>query len=148
MKKIIQTIFIFLFFSTNFILHAQDTLYYDENLKKITDGKEFAEFYRLCTIIKEKIVLQYYRMDGTLYEEHIYTFHFYGLRTDTLKLSKRYNGNNLYWEDPFKNGKRHGNLVVYWENGKVKRNDKYVEGKFIKGTCFDETGKKTGHGTN
>ena len=140
MKKTIQTIFIFLLFifSTSLILHAQDTLYYDENDKKTTD-KESAKSYCVHTITKEGEVYKYYKMDGTLDYENIYTYS-NELKTDTLKLNKRYVENKLYWENPFKNRKPHGNFIVYWENGKIKRKDEYVEGKFIKGICFDETG--------
>jgi len=146
MTKIIQTIFIFsvfyfFTFSTSLILYAQDTLYYDAN-NKITADKESANSYRLHTVTQKGEVYRYYRMDGTLYAENIYTYLSNRLKTDTLKLSKLYSKNKLYWEDPFKNGIRHGNFIVYWENGKLKRKDKYAEGKFIKGICFDEKGKK------
>jgi TonB family protein len=146
MKKIIQTIFIFsafysFTFSTSLILCAQDTLYYDKN-NKITEDKELATSYRLHTVTEKGEIYRHYKMDGTLYKENIYTYLTNKLKIDTLEVSKLYTKNKLYWERPLKNGKSHGHFVVYWENGKLKRKDKYANGKFIKGVCYDESGKK------
>jgi len=147
-KKLIQSIFIFLFFifSTSLTLRAQDTLYYDEN-NKITVDKESAKSYRVHTVTGEGNEYKYYKMNGTLDKEDIYTYHSYQLKkkfkTDTTQLSKEYEyvGNKLYWEKPFKNGKLHGTFIVYWEDGKIQSKYEYVDGKFAQGIRFEKTGE-------
>lgn len=40
----------------------------------------------------------------------------------------------------YKSGLKDGPLKFYWENGIVRRNDLYKDGKLIEGTCFDKRG--------
>ena len=82
-------------------------------------------------------------MSGVLYKEEIYSYQTNNLEIDTLKFVKAWkSGGVLYMEDSYKNGKTHGTTIVYWDNGVIKRRDKYIEGKFVKGNCFNEKGKK------
>ena len=139
MRKTIHFLaFSFFIFLTSHILCAQDTLYYDKENNKTTDI-ELAKYY----VIAKENVFRYYNMNETLYQEEFYTYQPNEFKIDTLKLVKYWDTEDkLYWEESLKNGELHGDFIVYWDNGIVKRKEKYLDGKFIEGNCFNKKGKK------
>lgn len=42
----------------------------------------------------------------------------------------------------FKNGRRNGKLLLFWENGRKKREEIFKDDKFIQGVCFDSEGNE------
>ncbi|WP_456379351.1 TonB family protein [Lutibacter sp.] len=66
---------------------------------------------------------------------------------------KKFHGKQTYWnkngilhsEIYFKNGKKHGSFITYWENGQLKRQDFYTNGVFKEGFCWNRKGKNIKH---
>jgi len=63
-------------------------------------------------------------------------------------------GEAKYWYDDGKvkknvnyntNGEINGNIITYYQNGNIKRKDKYKNGELVNGECFAEDGKNTTH---
>ncbi len=56
-----------------------------------------------------------------------------------------YASEKLYAENHYQKGEYDGSLIIYYENGNLKRKDIFTDGKFISGECYSETGKKLKH---
>lgn len=56
-----------------------------------------------------------------------------------------YSSSQLKAELPYAGGEFHGLLRSWWENGQLRREDHFSEGKLVKGSCFDEQGNPAEH---
>lgn len=62
------------------------------------------------------------------------------IRITEGKYSEWYENGQLSKEFYMKNSKRDGQLTMYWENGTLRRKEKYQEGKLLEGKCFTNEG--------
>lgn len=53
-----------------------------------------------------------------------------------------YDGGNLAKSAYYKSGLKDGVFLLYWENGKIRRQDEYKDGELISGTCYDMGGNQ------
>lgn len=140
MKNIIY-FFVLLFAIQSF---GQDTIpykYYDKNFNSTLDPKKVAYFSFLEFDKKEdRNNLITYDLNGKIrkYER------FSSLSKNILEgiSEELYENGNVMSQKSFNNGKEHGKYLRFWENQILKREDNYLDGKFVDGKCFDENGKE------
>lgn len=139
---------IFLSFCFFFILtftHAQDTLYLD---------KEYQEV--------EPVNAQYYRIDerkgpeGKDITRKTYWIHKQIKSERSLKEKKGqlipqglqrfwYEDGQLYYTENFQKGKRHGDLIAFWQDGSKRRHDHFKKGKLKSGKVWNRQGEEVDH---
>ena len=120
-----------------------DTAYYCKG--KLTHAKDSADHYFVIEKSRENNDNLIYATCYNLQNEVLYegSFDTRGDRWLKNGLFKRYRKNTLWVEELFRNGKREGNLTVYYPDGSVKRTDKFKNGKIQKGgVCYNEEGIK------
>ena len=61
------------------------------------------------------------------------------------KSLKWYKNGQLKSDCNYANGKYDGEIITYWENGKIKRKDFCKEDKLQNGTCYDSLGNEIKH---
>ncbi|SKB60692.1 TonB protein C-terminal [Salegentibacter salinarum] len=121
---------------------AQDTIYMDKDYQEL-DTKENAEFFKIITPNAEDadFLNTTYFMDGTKKAEQSYD----------LKEEKKvyqglhkhyYESGELFYQLPFKNGKKHGHLLAYWENGTKRRHDVFKKDELKEGKVWNEEGEE------
>jgi TonB family protein len=160
-------IYILLFVIGNSI-YAQDTLTYFVAKSGKETSKENAVGYRKVVQTTEgTFLVKDYYLDGKLQMTGAYL-------TDSLKkrtgLFEQYSANGktefkstyingkkngksltyhvsgyVKYSIDFVQGKKHGQLETYWENGTKKREEKYINGNFVEGTCYNNLGAKIEH---
>lgn len=160
-------IFILLLFTNGFILHAQDTTFYDkkgvivltfenadryEIIKRNSDNPDevttFVYFksgqiksktpYSSYSNLEINGKYQQWYKNGKINDETDY-------ENGKLngKLKEWFKDGGIYRDVEYKNGLLHGNVLTYWENGNKKRTDKFENGKLIEGKCFSSNGFDT-----
>ncbi len=100
------------------LLVAQDTVYYNSQHEKIV-GLRPADISKME--VKDKL-------DTNNITEYIY------YASGKTKSIKHYQYKKL-----------HGQLLTYWENGIIKRDDVYEKERWVRGKCFNEAGKEIPH---
>jgi TonB family protein len=128
-------------------MYGQDTTYVDENGSRVKT-KEMAKAYRINstdTAVSNGIVERVYYLSGKLKSE----LHYYKkLDEKTNKNTNVRNGQYQLWNEngklkidcAYKEGKKDGLFATYWENGNIKRKDIYLNGELTAGKCFDDKG--------
>jgi protein TonB len=61
------------------------------------------------------------------------------------KLQKWYENGQLHQDIDYKNGKKNGQLLTYWDNGNPKRIDFYEDDELIEGKCLNVDGIEVPH---
>lgn len=164
MKYLLTTLLITIS-SLSFSQHKRDTIYFDRTWS-VTQELDSAKYYRL---IKEADNLYYVKdyfihsdsiqMTGAFRDyaqkvkegEFVYYNEqgFVSLRTHHKngKLDGTYNkyypSGELYYTDNFVNDVNHGDFIVYYQNGAIRRKETFVDGKQKFKACYLENGKKT-----
>jgi len=75
------------------------------------------------------------------------------IKSETTYLNNKAEGKSKNWYQNGQlksdcdhiNNQYDGDIITYWKNGNIKRKDKYKEGKFQNGTCYDSLGKEIDH---
>ncbi len=124
---------------------AQDTIFYNSKDDKVRTMMQ-ADYYQLHFIesnSSKRFIERSYYINGQIREEIYY-----------LDLSKKKKeGTQRFW---FRNGqlksavdfvdnKMQGNVLTYWQNGRLKRKDLFEKDKFVSGACYDSTGNQIEH---
>jgi periplasmic protein TonB len=130
-------------------MYGQDTTYVDEYGSRVKI-REMAKAYRINstdTTVTNGIVERIYYLSGKLKSEQ-----FYYKKPDekTNKNTNVRNGQYRLWTENgilklecfYKEGKKDGLFATYWENGKIKRQDTYLNGELLSGKCYDEKGEE------
>jgi TonB family protein len=94
------------------------------------------------TYVKDTLVgiSKYYYKNGKLQAE---VPHAKGKMDGTYKLY--YESGKPMGTYDYVNGKLNGYVILYWENKILKRRDKYEDGKFVEGKCYDSDGLAVQH---
>lgn len=130
-------------------MYGQDTTYVDEYGSRVKT-RELAKAYRIIstdTTVTNGIVERIYYLSGKLKSEQ-----FYYKKPDekTNKNTNICNGQYRLWTENgilklecfYKDGKKDGLFATYWENGKIKRQDTYLNGELLNGKCYDDEGEE------
>lgn len=124
---------------------AQDTVYYDYSGTKVTDGSIASEYEIIELKGNGEALVKHYSISGKIKSEYNYLPY-----SDSVKTlhgpARQWNDNGQkIMEGNFKEGKRDGQLLTYWDNGQLKRNDMYKDGELVEGKCYTKEGKKTAY---
>lgn len=137
-----KTNLFFIIILTSFNIHSQDTIFVGEFGKDVVPRSE-AKFYRIVkkdSLEKDVYHDHLYHLKDTLKSITSYT-NYFSRKKERFNFRSFYPNGKIKTEIFFKKEKYDGTLVSYWENGRLKRKDLYNNGKFLEGTCWDETGK-------
>ncbi|HSP11411.1 MAG TPA: TonB family protein [Salegentibacter sp.] len=122
---------------------SQDTIYLDKHYSEL-DSKEDAQYYKIITPTPTEnyeFLRTTYFLDGQKKAEQYYN----------IKNSKPvYEGLHKHWYDtgalfyqlPYKNGKKHGDLVAFWNNGEKRRQDTFKRDQLKEGKVWNEKGEE------
>ncbi|PRX46358.1 energy transducer TonB [Salegentibacter salegens] len=127
----------------SFSAFAQDTIYMDNKYQDL-DTKEGAEYFKIITPTPDQkydFLRTTYFIDGTKKAEHTYDLRGKTKVYDGLH-KQFYKSGELFYQLPFKNGKKHGTLIAYWENGDLRRKDVFKRDKLKKGQVWNEKGEE------
>lgn len=140
--KTALTIFLSLIVFTAF---SQDTTYYDAEGMKVSSLSSCLH-YRIIerndldtNIVVENVFFK----DGKKQAQHRYNPYSRYIRDG--KRYEWYNNGQIHFNIDYKDGKYHGNLLTYWEDGKPKRDETYQNGEKIEGKCWDSNGEEIPH---
>jgi len=121
---------------------AQDTLFYDAQHEQVSSLSK-ATTYKVVFMDKQvnKACEKEYDLSGHLLAEFNYLP--YTPRTRQGVLRKWYNTGQLRWEANYSKGRLDGTVKAYWENGRIKRDDVYEQGKMKISKCYTKLGADT-----
>jgi TonB family protein len=139
MKSFITVVLI----SASLIVFAQDTTYYDANMKKITNF-ESCVYYQVLTVDKNennKAFVNTYYKSGKIKTEQT-TFYKDGIsRFNGGRIKELYENGQIRREYFYKTATAlDGEVVSFYQNGKQKRKDLFKDGKLIEGHTFSQEG--------
>lgn len=141
----INLLFIIFALTAGLKASGQDTTYHTDNGNKV-NTLQAADFYKVLQrnpADTNQATEKSYFKSGKLRSE--------GSLSNCAKVE--YNGEyKSYYENGqlnkiihYNHGKIDGTLITYWKDGTLKRQDEFNDGKFIKGTCYNEQGKPITH---
>ena len=122
---------------------GQDTTYYNSNDEPIisTDSIDWIETVFYHDVDSAIVTVKTYTKSWEIIKEINYSDYRYNILGGKTILY--YHPGQVQMEMDFIGGKQSGMEIWYWENGKIKREEKYQKGKFIKGNCFTANGQDT-----
>jgi hypothetical protein len=126
------------------IANCQDTVYFDKNLDSI--DKHSASYFQIKRddpSFPGRLIVETFYVNGSRKEIRYYTD-----RTEKIQtgVSQKWHANGqIKSKINYENGLLSDTLFTFWENGQLKRQDIYQNGKFIKGNCYNTSGKKIPH---
>ena len=138
MKSYYLSLIFTLFLSSIF---AQDTIYMDKFYSDL-DSKENAKYYKIITPAENhEFIRTTYFLDGQKKAEQYYNIKneepvFEGLHKHW------YDTGELFYQLPYKNGKKHGNLLAYWKNGEQRRKDSFKRDRLKEGKVWNKKGEE------
>jgi protein TonB len=124
-----------LFWSVQFF--AQEKVYFTEHFKELPSADN-AIYYTIYEDSPEGTLRTTYYLDNTVYSKD--QFSNYKKRTLNGTSEKWYKNGAKEMLAIYSKGKQEGIQTRYFENGQVKRNENFKNGKFVDGKCFDENG--------
>jgi hypothetical protein len=129
----------------NFISFGQDTIYLDSSKKPV--DKAEATYYRIESRVNSgeiDLLRKTYFLDGQIESER--RFKEKGEKLISQGLQKHwYENGQLFYEESYKNGERHGEFLAFWKDGSKRRHDVYKRGKLKSGKVWDENGQEQEH---
>lgn len=132
-----------IFTAISFSAFAQDTIYMDNKYQEL-DTKEGAKYFKIITPAPDKdyeFLRTTYFANGTKKAEQSYDLK--GEKKVYEGVHKHfYESGELFYQLPYKNGKKHGNLLAYWKNGEKRRDDTFKRDKLKEGMVWNESGEK------
>lgn len=133
----------FLIFST--YSFSQDTLYLDLDYNKTKP--ENAVYFRIedrNSSGDQDLIRTTYRINGEIMNER--SFVEKGDKLTLHGLQKTwYDNGQLYYQETYKKGERHGDLIAYWEDGSRRRHDTFKKGKLKSGKIWNRKGEEEKH---
>lgn len=150
------------------ITHAQDTLYFDVQNKRVASLDSASSFrtYTIDSSHKGNLIENAYAISGKL-RSSCSIFLQFKLNANK-NLIEAYTSGKITWHDPrmekqiarlkdgtykewyengqlrkeidYKEGKMNGHYISYWENGQIKREEYVGSNKPTEGKCFDQLG--------
>ena len=135
-----KTLLTLVFTLAAFISYGQDTTYFDLNHKKVKSSKEayYFQIIQKSNSSKLNIVKTFFK-SGKIKSE-------YSQNKKVNCYTEWYENGQLRRADTTNSkGELNGQVLSYWENGVLKRNDFFKKGKLLKGNCYDKDGKEIDH---
>lgn len=163
-----QVILILVLLTVTVIAHAQDTLYFDINNKRVAslDSASSYRIYTMDNIREGNLIESAYSKSGKLQSSCSLLLQF--TMNANKAMVEAYTSGKISWNDPrmekqieslkdgtykewyengqlckeieYKEGKMKGHYISYWENGQIKREEYIGTDKSVEGKCFDQFG--------
>ena len=127
------------------VLTAQDTIYLDLNYKEILP--ENAVYFQVedrNAPGEQNLITTLYRTNGEIVKQRSFLEVRKKLTLHGLQKTWYDNG-QLYYQETYKKGKRHGDLLAYWEDGSRRRHDSFKNGKLKSGRIWNRQGQEEEH---
>jgi len=144
------------------VVHAQsgptelkkDTLYFQDVNGFIVEGKkEKAEGFGIKTDFNDSIYLYkiwYLQSENKMAEYEVYDKKYTNTKKNVSAIIPIKNGRYEEWYisgerkvlTNYSNDKLDGDFQVFYKNGNIKRSEKWKNGEWVSGECFDENGDK------
>lgn len=144
-KLIVKILASYLLLMSCLAANAQDTTFFKKTGEKVST-KDSADHYSVIIRNHEDTnrakLIRYYA-SGKLKSEHNYS-NFNKKTLDGLSSMWLEDG-KLTFEAEYVNNKINGSFKTFWENGNLKRSDRYENDQFFSGNCFSSTGKDTAY---
>lgn len=135
-------ILVLLFFSS-FSFAQQDTIYLNDKLESINSREKVKYFKVIKRISENRITEMTFLTSKQLKYQTTFLIDKKDRKIRDGKHKVFYPNGKPQIEIDFSKGKRHGEFIGYWENGRLKRKDIYKKNKFLSGECWDPEGKET-----
>lgn len=124
---------------------AQDTVYFDQQGNKLKSAAHM-DYYAVITknvLDTNQLSVKEYSYSGQILSDEFYISY----KEHSLHGVQKtwYKNGAIRSEINYEQGKKNGLVLTYWENGRAKRKDIFKNGKFKKGTCWDELGNSITH---
>ena len=127
------------------VLTAQDTIYLDLNYNEILP--ENAVYFQVedrNAPGEQNLITTLYRTNGEIVKQRSFLEVRKKLTLHGLQKTWYDNG-QLYYQETYKKGKRHGDLLAYWEDGSRRRHDSFKNGKLKSGRIWNRQGQEEEH---
>jgi protein TonB len=123
---------------------AQDTTFYNSKGFRVY-SRDSAEWFRV--LLRDRVdtlqaTAREYNKEGLLTHEERYSDYRKRLLNGPVRSWKE---GRVVLEGEFVNDKRHGLLRTYWDNGQLRRTDRFDNGRFVEGFCCSTTGSDTAY---
>lgn len=123
--------------------YSQDTIYLDKNYSELA-SEENATYFKIISPAPTKnirFLRTTYFLNGQKKAEQYYNIKngkpvYEGLHKHW------YETGELFYQLPYKNGKKHGNLLAYWKNGENRRQDTFKRDQLKEGQVWNEKGEE------
>ncbi|NJW51303.1 energy transducer TonB [Salinimicrobium oceani] len=127
------------------IINAQDTLFLNKDYKKVSrDNAFYIETNQRNPSAENEIIRRTYWINGQIKSERS----FVEKDKDLIRngISKYwYDNGQLFYQETYRKGERHGELIGYWEDGSKRRHDIFSKGKLKSGKVWDRNGDEREH---
>lgn len=117
---------------------GQDTIYYNKECKKVLSKQE-SNSMAVFSDDNDEHLKKSYDNHGNL---RAVTSYNKSRKKKRLKLVRFYKSGEKYRLVNYEKNKQNGEVYTYWENGIVKRIERYKKGKFIDGNCWNNEGEE------
>ena len=124
---------------------SQDTIYLDLDYKETQPRNAiYFQVEDRPASGEQDLVTTLYRTNGDIVKQR--SFSEKGSKLTLHGLQKTwYDNGQLYYQETYKKGKRHGDLVAYWEDGSRRRHDTFKNGKLKSGKIWNRKGEEEEH---
>jgi periplasmic protein TonB len=124
---------------------GQDTTYLDNDWNKVESIKS-ATYFKILSpkqADRNRVTETVYFRSGKIKTQKDYSV--FTERKLDGKSKEWFESGQIRKEIDYKDGKKNGELLTYWDNGKLKRAEKYENDKLIEGKCLTREGIETNH---
>ena len=128
------------------LLCKSQTVIYLDSLNKPVSSSVGARYYLTLAYDStnhDKCTRKLYQITGRIMAEQ--NFSSFKENKYDGKFKKWFKNGLISYDADYKEGKLHGQLLTYWENGKLKRQDYYDNGQYVNGKCLDSLGNAIPH---
>jgi hypothetical protein len=123
--------------------NCQDTVFYDQDKNPADRNSAVClQVSHYDDSVPERYVVESFYINGNRKDITYYT----DKSKETITSIKEwYSDGNLKMQRTYHGGALTDTLLTFWEDGTPKRKDLYKNKTFLKGTCYDNAGKKIPH---
>jgi len=130
-------------------IYGQDTVYFDikgDKVKSLALANSYKVTINDSVAANRKIEREYYKSGKIQSEKHLLERpnrnepKKFFLQLDG-KFRKWYESGQLWMDLNYEHNSLTGEIMTYWDNGKIKRIELFQKGKSIKGECYNREGK-------
>lgn len=122
------------------IVFSQDTTFLDNNWNRVA-SKQHATYFKIVLrsqVDTNRALETVYFNSGKILTQKDYAV--YKTRKLDGKVKEWFESGQLRKDIDYADGKKNGQLFTYWDNGKLKRADKYENDNLLEGRCMGADG--------